>query len=599
MIEEARALSRIRLRESTGANRRARVWCRILLGAVIAFSLVNTILWLWIDTRPPRWDDAHYLTMSLKYHEALLSGGAMSFLGSLLTVDPMRPPLVPLLAVPAYLVLGRSADVALTVNLLALVVLILATYGLGTRLTSAWCGLLAAVFVSACPGVLALSRVFYFDLADTALVAASLYLLVLSDAFSRKGPTVLCGLAMGLGLLCRAFFPVFMIGPWGVSAYAAWSGRRQSQSPQEPETSRWWVGCVVSLLVAVAVAAPWYVSNMIPLARRSLSAAYGAEAVGYGPENPLTLYAIMDYFNTVANWVGGALLCASATVIFSRNRSRITTGTSATGLKPSYAFLTLLSSICLPFIVFATFRAQDGKNIVPIVSAVAVASAWGLSLLRRSRLKTALIGMFVAWSLFQLWIWTYTYGLPVLPQTAVARATILDKLVPFIFRQAPFTLGLPRRENWKIPDILSSIVDGSGGLHGVRMMARPTIIAVVVPDHELFNQNNFSYFAALGRLPVRVEHPGDPRSPQGNDFKADLLRADFAVVKTGSPGPALLNPHSDEMAQFLRLPESGFVEIPPRFLLPDGSEAILYAASGRPSGSDVLRIRSSARQIRP
>src|SRR5262245_49009497 len=125
-------------------NRRGKATCLILLLAIITFSVVNTALWLRLDARPPRWDEAGYLTLSLKHHAALTAGGVGALVKSLLRLDHTRPPLVPALAVPAYLLFGRQGETAFAVNLGAFVVALLAVYGLGARLASPWCGLLAA-----------------------------------------------------------------------------------------------------------------------------------------------------------------------------------------------------------------------------------------------------------------------------------------------------------------------------------------------------------------------------------------------------------------------------------------------------------------------
>ena len=66
--------------------------CQILVAAVVAFSVVNGLVWLWIDRRPPKWDEAYYLTLSLKYYESLTSGGIAAFPRSLLTVDNLKMP---------------------------------------------------------------------------------------------------------------------------------------------------------------------------------------------------------------------------------------------------------------------------------------------------------------------------------------------------------------------------------------------------------------------------------------------------------------------------------------------------------------------------
>ncbi|MBI2883468.1 MAG: glycosyltransferase family 39 protein [Candidatus Methylomirabilis oxyfera] len=573
-------------------NKSDSVWPLILLGAVTTFSLVNNLVWLLIDTRPPRWDEAHYLTMSLKYHDSFLSGGIMSLVRSLLAVDPLRPPLVPALAVPLYIMLERSADSALGVNLLAFVFLILAVYGLGARLASPWSGLLAAFLVSTYPGIFGLSRLFLLEFVDAALVAAFLYLLVRTEVFSRTGPSIALGAVIGFGLLCRTFFPVFVVGPLGISLYAAWREWRVSRRMHTGTTPRVWVNGALALLVACGLAAPWYVTNMVPVITRSLSAAYGAEAVGYGPSNPLTLHAIVNYFIIFANLHTtpfGMVMFLLAAVILWMKWSSLPSKVHVDRIKGSlYLFLLLFSAFVVPLVFFTSLPSQDPKNILPVLPAIAVITACGLLSLRSLPMKKILIGSCIVWSLFQFWIGTY--GLRELPNNEVRFQLGSPHLVPLIIYQAPMIpgvwLSLPRRDNWKIPEVLSRITEVSTGLNGSRVMV-PQAVVAVVPDHPFFNMNNYAYYSVLGRLPLQVEHPGDPRDPAGGHYKAQLRGVDFAVVKTGDVGPALLNPHNEGMVQFLRSPASGFVEIPPRFPLPDGSEAVLYAALGHPLGDDA------------
>jgi hypothetical protein len=112
-------------------------------------------------------------------------------------------------------------------------------------------------------------------------------------------------------------------------------------------------------------------------------------------------------------------------------------------------------------------------------------------------------------------------------------------------------------------------------------MLRPASVAIL-PDHPLFNGSTFDYFARLNRLPLHIDHYGDPRVPEGQQYRVQLLGADFVITKTGDAGPAWLNVYNEEIQTFLRTPDSGFVEIEPRFPLPDGSEAVLYTAQHEP-----------------
>jgi len=113
-------------------------------------------------------------------------------------------------------------------------------------------------------------------------------------------------------------------------------------------------------------------------------------------------------------------------------------------------------------------------------------------------------------------------------------------------------------------------------------MLRPAVVAVL-PNHPFFNASNFTYFSILKDLPVRIEQAGDPRTAEAKNYRLQLLGIDFVVTKTGDSGPQWLNVYNEEILAFLRAPESGFVEVEPRFPLPDGSQAVLYAARGGPT----------------
>ena len=76
------------------------------------------------------------MATSLRHYEALNTGGLGALVQSFFTLDRIRPPLVPMLAVLAYLLLSRSAATAFVVTLVALAGAILAVYGLGRRLVS-------------------------------------------------------------------------------------------------------------------------------------------------------------------------------------------------------------------------------------------------------------------------------------------------------------------------------------------------------------------------------------------------------------------------------------------------------------------------------
>lgn len=575
---------------------------RLWLGMILAGSLIANLLWLHIDTRPPRWDDAAYLTSSFKYHEALFEGGLSGFFTSVLSVDRSRPPFLPLLAVPTYFLFGKSAGAALSINLIAFVILVLATYGLGARLRSPAAGVLAAFFVATYPAAFGLSRIFLFDFWDTALVAAALYWLVRTEGFAHKRPSIVLGVTLGLGCLCRAFFPVFLVGPLSVSVWAIWRGGGLTLGRTRYGSPRLGRYLVPSLGIAALMAAPWYLLNLKPLIARSLSAAYGEEAVGYGPSNPLTWQALASYFIGFVNGhltlVGLGLFLAGVVLLW-HNRAAFAGQKIAAPSSTLHGFVLLFVSIAVAYLFFSTLPSQDQKNITPILPAMAVIAAWGVAFIPKSQWRSFAGGGVVLWLLGQFWLASFGWrALPSVIEIPLHRD--LPRLA--LFRQgspdSSIYFALPQREHWPIEEILQRVAGGVVGLENRRIMTRPAILGVI-PDFSLFNANTFAFFVTLRQLPVGVTHPGDPRFSEGLEYRVHLQGVDFAVVKTGSPGERWLTTYNDEILAFLRSPESGFTEVVPRFPLPDGSEAILYerqvglATSGEPSFRFPTPVRFS------
>jgi 4-amino-4-deoxy-L-arabinose transferase-like glycosyltransferase len=551
----------------------------ILLGLIILWSVGHTIIWLWIDTRPPRWDESWYLTVSLRCARALSSEGIVAFLKAFLFTDPQRPPLIPLLAIPFYWIFGEGPDIALAVNLLAYVVLLLAVYGLGRRLVSAQVGVLSAFLTAMSPGVFWLSRVFLYDFVNAALVACTLYCLARTERFTNPRASLLLGFVWGLGMMSRSFFPIFVLGPLGVSVYTAWRAARLGDSGAQPHSVNWKTNFARAALVALLVIAPWYGYNIAPLAYRSLSAAYGAEAVGYGPSDPLTVSALVTYFINFIRYqsslLGLGLFVIALGVLWLR-RTELHSG-EASALSPFQRVCFLLAAILIPYGFFCQLPSQDYKNVVPLLPLMAVVSAWGLSLLRSVFWRMLLVGGGGALALVQFWLGTY--GVAAFPEEiAIPLRPHLPSLV--VLRQAPMDNHsfhfLPRTENWHVTEVLSRITEPDLSPGGTRGSPRAAVVAMV-PDHHVYNVATFTYEATLRHFPFTVLRAGHPMSPD-KDYRTVFWESDFVVAKSDKPGLDWLNVYNTAALEFLRSPQAGFVEVSPRFQLPDGSAAILYAA---------------------
>ena len=240
----------------------------LLIGAVVVFHAANNWIWLVENVTSTGWDKPRHLAYSLNYAHLLSSPGIRS-LFSVMVSDPVRPPLFAASAAILYWLFGYSADVATMVNVIYMAVALAATYGAGylwasrasgSRRAGVRLGLVSALLLAFLPMFYAMSRYFYLEFGLTAMVALTVYLLLASDGFRRRGASLLFGLSLGLGLLTKRTFFIFALGPVLVIVItsgllpALWRRLRQRYVIH-------WRSAMLATLGGLALAAAWYLPN--------------------------------------------------------------------------------------------------------------------------------------------------------------------------------------------------------------------------------------------------------------------------------------------------------------------------------------------------
>ena len=141
-------------------------------------------------------------------------------------------------------------------NLVFATLLALGCYKVGRLAFSPLAGLLAVVFAFGSPLIAAQFHVFMTDAPEAAMVAVSVWLVIASEGFTKLRTCALAGVAVGLGMLTKEPFPIFVLG---VGLVTLGRGGRRA-----------WPGVVVFAAIALMIALPWYVHehNVDPGHRR-------------------------------------------------------------------------------------------------------------------------------------------------------------------------------------------------------------------------------------------------------------------------------------------------------------------------------------------
>ena len=176
------------------------------------FHVVNNSLWLSTNVVILGSDRPTHLVQGLAYYQAL-KPLSLDSIYQIITYHTFYPPLFHLTMAFLCSLFGLSADVATMANVVYMAILLCAVYGIGKRMGNTETGLLAAFLISMLPIVFCLSRYTYVEYALLSTVALSVYLLIRTEDLQNKTYSLLFGLSVGLGLLTKWVFIIFLAGP--------------------------------------------------------------------------------------------------------------------------------------------------------------------------------------------------------------------------------------------------------------------------------------------------------------------------------------------------------------------------------------------------
>ena len=487
-----------------------------MLAAAFAVIALVASVWLALDRTPPEWDHANHLQRALECGRDVQAGD----LASTIERSSFYPPLVPCLAGIVARVLPWDIAAAQGVVLAFLALGMAAVYLIGRERISGRAGVVAAVLFGAAPFVVFNSVRFQLDLPLAAMVPLALWLLMRTEAFTRRGAALALGIVFGLGMLVKPPFAVYVVP---VMAWVVVTRRPARASL---------ANAALSLMVAAVVSTAWYGPRMMGLPAQ-IGARSFQQAAESGHPPPLSLGALAIYPVTMPAFFGVAasVLFAAGLVVAARQRR---------GLE--------LVAVLVPFAVFLAIQNKNARYTLPILPMASVVAALALEAARpRARaLATAITAIVV---ILQVSATAFA-----VPSAVSIEGTRLAFAIP-----AP-----PRAANWQQPELLAVIARHAGAAGGT---------VSVVPNHMWFSPANFRYYAVRDRQPLQIVRAWDD-APVG---------IEYMVLKTGDVGPSWTEGKSRRAAARLDDVDVArafpvIAEVP----LPDGSTATVRArALGR------------------
>ena len=235
---------RVRARATPLARLAELGWPAPAWGAIGVTTLFIGITFWWLtqDRSIPIFDAGLHLNLALNVQKELAAGN----LGNALTLSVPYPPFAYLIGSLGIAIGGVGvAPPIIAENLVFVTLLALGCYKVGRLAFGPLAGLLAVVFALGSPLIAAQFHVFMTDAPETAMVAVSVWLIIASEGFTKLRTCAVAGVAVGLGMLTKEPFPIFVLG---VGLVTLWRGGRRA-----------WPGVAVFAAIALALALPWYI----------------------------------------------------------------------------------------------------------------------------------------------------------------------------------------------------------------------------------------------------------------------------------------------------------------------------------------------------
>ncbi|MEG3871561.1 phospholipid carrier-dependent glycosyltransferase [Microcoleus sp. Z1_B5] len=560
----------------------------LVLGIIWLLGAISDRLWFAFDRSVPAWDQADYLTSTLKYLQALqhpqwLSG---EWWTNFWLLSTKIPPLAYILTVPFLQVFGTGGDRATLVHLLFSAILLASVYNLGVQLFNRQVGLWAAAICVLLPGLYGLRLQFLLDYPLTAAITLAFYCLTMwkasegkkeegssatdfitdvtdvTDRTQLEEPTkkkykfspspnlplspssffwaIAFGISLGLSILVKHTTVLFLFTPivWlavGAVRQKAWGRLAQLAG---------------SLLLSAAVFGPWAKTNWLLILTGGKRATVDS-AIAEGDPALNTIDAWIYYGQRLPEHISWPLLLIPLVglILYWRRRqdsSSIFYLNSCRWLAVFWVGAYLINSLNIN---------KDDRYGIPYLPVLSIFLAYCLTLwpsrwgrqIRWGTISLAILAM-----LLHMWPLGGAFG-----HSLVQIISPGNSHYPYLGKE------------WPHQEVIAEIIDREPYLQST---------LGVLPSTPEINQHNFNYYGALANFQVYGRQVGTNLK----DVPQDVRSLSWFVTKTGPQGSIRERIKKAQNAAVNAIEKGDKFELDKTWVLPDYTNLNLYRKRVQP-----------------
>ena len=456
----------------------------------------------------------------------------------LLDIQPY-PPFLYIISAFAGSIFGYTIDGLVALNSVFVGITVLSIYGIGAKPGNPQIGICGALIFLLYPSTYGIAHFFLIETLLTTVVTLTILCLLPDEEGMPFRHSIRLGMCLGVGLLTKWTFGIFIVGPFLVVCFQNSDKRIIRQLAR-------------TFSVGALIAAPWYLYNIRPLLmfwqRQGLSAI--AEGDSVISPSASWWYYIETLIEQQMLPVFVAFLALSIFVLLKTRES-------------STFMQILVVWILIPYLLFTYHLNKDLRYVVPMLPAIALLMGMGMAKIPFFYLRLGVYSVLIL------------YG-----TTLFIELNVIGRQIPFLndipqdrfYPETLYYASPPCSDYWQQQEILADVVrsEQEQGLNRSPRLA-------IVPNTNFFESNSFQYYAVLEEIPIEVI--GISGVALNYDQQSQIAVSDYVITKSGVQGLTWAIGNANTLASDLsdnKTTMGALFDLIKIYTLPSGESAFLY-----------------------